>query len=258
MNRTSCIQRMIPVAGAASALLASSLTTGSADAAVLLAGWDDWAATSATAYLPDQTQAGFTATITQGNNRTDRVNASFGSTDDTFGTAPGASTANTPALLVRNQNNEGQLTITLTNNTGVAYLIESIHFDFAARQQDAGSTGYNAFTLTYVSGGLGAAGTQIDSQSSLPYVIFGTTNSSSDYPDYDYALAPALSDITLGSGESATFTLVFSGGNTGNVNVSSVVDNVAVFGSVVPEPATLSLIGLGAWVALGRRRGATV
>lgn len=236
-----------------SALVAPCLAAGPVNAAIL-AAWDDWADTSASNYLPDRVQAGFTAAINQGSNRTDRIHGSFGSTDDTFGTVPGASTANTPALLVRNQNNEGELAIKLTNNTGVAYRIESFHFDFAPRQQDIGSRGFNAFTLTYASGGLGAAGAVIDSRTDLPYVLTGTSNSSSDYPDYDYSLSSILSDITLDNGESATFTLVFSGGNSGNVNVSSVVDNIAFFGNVVPEPAALALVGVGSVLMLGRRR----
>ncbi|MDA3873529.1 MAG: PEP-CTERM sorting domain-containing protein [Kiritimatiellae bacterium] len=228
-----------------------TLQTHSAGAAIL-ASWDDWSnATTPISnyvYASDNTLAGFTASLELNTitTPTNRANGSFGSSDGSFGTESGASTSTT-GLLVRGQHNEFILTLTLTNTSGQAYLIDGFHFDFAPRSQDSGSNGPNGFTLEYTSGGLGPTSTGIASQTELPYHITNsTTNAASNFPDFDYSLTSVLSDISLDDNESAIFTLTFlMPDNNYSANVSSVVDNVAFSGSVIPEPGTIGLMLLG-------------
>ena len=189
---------------------------------------------------PIRTLSGFTATAAT---NTNRVTNAFTSNDNTFGTVGGATTdANNRGVLLRESDNK-TLTLTLTNNTGFAYSINSMQFDYERRANSP-----NEVVLTYDSGGLGPAGT-LNTWSSI---ALGTYSSgAADFTDYDFNLSPALSDIVLGNGESAVFTLTFNGG----VGTSSgVLDNLAFQGAVVPEPSSAALLGLAGACLLFRRR----
>lgn len=59
-------------------------------------------------------------------------------------------------------------------------------------------------------------------------------------------------DTTLAGGESAIFTIVFSG--AASVSNSSAFDNLAFQGTVIPEPSTALLGGFGILLLLRRRR----
>lgn len=241
--------------------LASALILGlstSASHAVILAAWDDWADTGSDGtYDADSTFTGFSAQLDAAANR---INANWSSTDGTYGNVPGAPTAANGSFLTRQSGSALDLTFTITNNSGSDYNLESFNFDFAPREDGSGSNGPNAFVLTYASGGLEVDGTQIASETDLPVFLTGPyqedPNSDGNYPDYSYSLSPTLSSIVLANGESATFTLNFSGQSGGNaINVSSMVDNVAFTGAVVPEPAAYAaLFGLAAGLIALRRR----
>lgn len=223
--------------------------------AATLASWDDFADT-ASAYAADAILPGFSASFTGGNS----VNASFGSTDGTFGTVSGA-TATVDGSILVSASTSLTLTITLTNNTGIGYYVDSFHFDFGPRDSDStagnNNAGPNAFTLTYASGGLAPAATPIDSKTGLARIVFAAQDTAGEgnYHDFDYALADDLSDTLLGSGESAVFTLVFSGTESSGQSVSSIVDNILFTGSLVPEPGSLALACAGVCMILARRRG---
>jgi len=225
-------------------LLALALMTGSARAATL-AAWDVWA-DSSTPYVADSLETGFSATITT---TEDRYNSGFGSTDGDFGAALSGASTGLGGILVRENGSNLVVPLVITNNTGSSYSIDSLHFDFGVRVSSP-----NSFTLTYTSGGLGVAGTQIDSQSGLADLVgVSQGEDQGDYYDFDYNLASYLTDTTLDDGESATFTWVFSGHTS--ASGSSIVDNFAVQGAVVPEPASLALLAMGiGMVALRRRR----
>jgi len=222
------------------AMLAGSV----ASEAAVLASWDTWG-DSAT-YAADNTTTGFTATATipTGN----RANSSFGSTDGDFGNnLSGAETALT-GLLVRPNNGDNVVTITLNNSTGVSYNINSIHFDYGRRLSAP-----DGFSLVYTSGGLGADVTTIGSASGLAQNVSNSqaAGEGDTYYQYDFGLATPLSDITLGTGESAVFTLTFAGDGGGAA--SGVLDNLAIQGAV-PEPSSAALIGLVGLALFFRRR----
>ncbi len=224
-------------------LALSILTTVTARAAVI-ASWDAWADTS-TPYGADSTLSGFTATAdSQGINR---VLSPYTSNDGTFGTVAGASTTDTNGVLLR-FNGPNVVTLTLTNNTGFTYSIDSLHFDYKMRQSAP-----DGIVIDYVSGGLGPASTMIATVSGQTWdgsYVSGAV----DYPDFDFTLGSALSDTELADGESAVFTLTFTGGSG---NSSGVLDNLAFQGAVVvPEPSAALVGGLGALMLLRRRRSA--
>ncbi|QNN22181.1 FecR domain-containing protein [Planctomycetales bacterium ZRK34] len=209
----------------------------------ILASWDRWSDTNRP-YDADTVLAGFGARIDQGSEN--RVLTGFGSNDGTFGIEGVATAADRRGLLVRHTHRSLTLSFTLINQTGRDYLIESFHFDFAPRRNNASNTGPNAFTLTYLTGGLGPHNTPIASTANLPYHITNNAGSVSDYPDYDLDLSAALSDRVLADGESAQFQLEFSGQTFDDS--SSIVDNIAFIGSpvqaddapVVPAPDVTS------------------
>lgn len=168
------------------------------------------------------------------------ASATFGSNDGTFGAnlAGAPTTAGTSFV-----KNNSTVSLTMTNNTGSAYSIDSLHWDLGVR-----NTSLNAFTVTYVSGGLGPASTVIDTKTGLAAQGSGSLF---DAYDYDYTLSSFLADTTLEDGESAVFTFAFSGGSNNN---SSIFDNIAFQGTLIPEPSSALLGGLGLLALLRRRR----
>jgi hypothetical protein len=221
--------------------------------AAVLASWDTWSNNAVGNYDADATLAGFSAAITNTDTGNRANSGGFGSTDGTFGTAvAGAATTDNTALLVRkgntgtNDSGWNLQTITITNNTGSAYNIESIHFDIGARGTAPNDSG-DAYTLTYVSGGLGPASTVLGSATGITNI-----GNQGDADDFDITLAASLSDITLADGESAVFELLID--DYGSNSASATLDNVAFQGSLVPEPGSLALLGLGGLLIAARRR----
>lgn len=220
------------------AMLAGSVAS---DAAVL-ASWDVWGTSASSVFSADSTTSGFTATIAGSTG----TYTSGGNTTGDFGAdVTGASNSDTNSLRVVGTP-ATTLTLTLTNGTDSAYIIDSLHFDFGVRAQ-----GPDSFVATYASGGLGVAGEEIGSATGLarsPLVSAAVGR----VHEFDFTLSPALSDTTLGVGESATFTMAFSGGG-GNTSTGN-FDNIAFVGTVVPEPSSIALIGLGGLALFFRRR----
>lgn len=222
-----------------SALFVLALSVAAtSSSAVLLVGWDDWDSYSSVGatFSPDQGIVGVTAGLSVGSNR--RA-TSWGSTSGEFGSVAGAST-DPGALILSNSNNALTATLTLTNDTGLDLELTAIHFDFAPRTNALSQAGPRNFDLSYHSGDLGTGPVAIGSESNLPiWITNSTTNAFSAYPGYDYNLSPALSNITLANGQHATFRLVFS--NFGSSDVGSILDNVAVTGTVIPEPSNYAM-----------------
>lgn len=205
----------------------------------VLVSWDVWGNdTMGSSVTQDSALTGFTATAVA---TADRILNGYGSNDGSFGTVGGASSTDTYGLLLRNAN--PTLTITVNNNTGSDYSIDSLHIDYWRSNGNAPDT----FTLTYDSGGLGPAGT-LDTVSGI---AVGSADQVTDYVDYDFNLGTVLTDKVLANGESAVFTIdvTWVGGGS-----SLFFDNLAIQGAVVPEPSAALLGGLGALMLLRRRR----
>lgn len=141
-----------------------------------------------------------------------------------------------------NTNTPFTVRLTITNNhTTLDLSLAQIHFNL---KKDVNNQGPNTGALTYTSGDLNDP---------------NGTNTSFAIPNgantpYDITLSGFLTDTTLGFGESATFTFSHGvpqapGGNTGLR-----IDNFAISGEQIPEPASLMLLGLGSALMLGSRR----
>lgn len=136
--------------------------------------------------------------------------------------------------------NPWTVTVTITNNGGVDVVLDQVHFIL---KKDVNNQGPTAGALTYVTGDLTDAD-GADTGFAIPNGVNG----------FDIDLSGFLTDTTLGTGESATFR--FSHGEpqdpTGNTALR--IDNLAISGEVVPEPASLALMGLGGMMVARRRR----
>lgn len=200
----------------------------------VLVAWDVWGSVAAA----DDALSGFTATIAGNYNA---INGTIGSTDGTYGS--GLSGADTAARSLLVNNTKNSFTLTLTNNTGFSYSIDTLRFDYFVR-----NTSPRDISVVYTSGGLGTVGTTIAAVNNSP--DFGSV-STADATDYDYSLSSLLTDTILSDGESAVFTFTVS--DNGNTNSSS-FDNIAFEGSPIPEPSAALLGGLGLLALLRRRR----
>lgn len=244
-NLPSFLRTALPAV--ALAVLATSNTSNAA----VIASWDTWTDSAALTYNADAELAGFQATIAT-TDPNDRANSGgFGSTDGNFGSLlSGAVTTDNTALLVRSGNPPidgpkgwNVVTISITNGTGFSYNLESIHFDIGVR-----SSSGDSYTLEYTSGGLGPAITSLGSATGITNI--GDQGNADDF-DIDLT-SSSLSDITLGTGESAVFTLTID--SYVSVSASSTLDNVAIQGSAIPEPSSAALLGLGGLALILRRR----
>jgi hypothetical protein len=176
----------------------------------LLVAWDDWVTLSA----PDDSLTGFTGSVVS-----TRLNQGVGSTDGTYGADLSGATETVDGALSP-RSSAPYTTITITNNTGQSYSIDSLHFDFVQRLNSA-----TTITVNYLSGGLAPASTQIATST------FGSVSSNTNR-NFDLDLSSPLSDIVLDDGESATFEIALTGFSNTN---PSFIDNLASQGSPVVE-----------------------
>jgi arylsulfatase A-like enzyme len=146
--------------------------------------------------------------------------ATFGSTDGTYGTA--ASGATVTAAAMKGKIGE-TMRIKIENVSSESLQLDTIHFDFAKAFNASPKT----ITLVYLSGALDDA----DDTELVSYTASSTIGKETDYDDIDVTLSSVLTDTVLSDGQSATFEFRFSGdvGETG----SSGLDNVAVFGTQI-------------------------
>ena len=227
-----------------------------AHASGLLVSWDDWEGVVSPSQIDaDFAEVGLSASILYASNR---VNASYGSNDGSFGNLLGASPA-AGGLLVRALNSGKSpggpdLAVRLKNESSFAYRIDSLHFDFSARSRPKKNAehGFTGFDIVYSSGDLEDAGTLIGTAADLVLHDGGKTY---DYPDFDIILSEQLRDTILEVGQSAVFLISFNGES--EADVSSGIDNVAFKGSKVdiPEPSScVMLASLWGFACAARRR----
>lgn len=122
--------------------------------------------------------------------------------------------------------------------------LDSLHFDYTWTFAAAPTN----VTVTLSGGQLDDAnGTLITS-----YAATANISKYNDYTDIDVTLSSVLSDIVLANGQFATFQFTF-GAASGTA--ASGLDNIAVYGTVIPEPATFGLMAsFGAAIIFIRRK----
>lgn len=166
------------------------------------------------------------------------------STDGTFGTLAGADTGTTfKSGLALNNGANGAYDFTVSNNSGSSYALDFFRFDTGTFRPNAA----HEWTVSIQSGDLTA-------QTVLSGSADNITGGVTDWYDYDIALSGITGGNVLADGESVTFRLDMAGG-TGASGHHQYVDNIAISGNVIPEPATLGLVAaFGGAVLFIRRR----
>ena len=186
------------------------------------------------------TTAGFTAELYMFNNVAKEMQWGGAGQTSTGAWGSGAQGPFTPAPSNANGTNIYTVTIgstlefRVTNGGTDAITLENIFF--AALP---GGSGVAEMTVSYASGDLTASGGGSG-------VVTLTTTSNKGY---DFDLTTILSDNVLGANESAVFTLFNAAGSD-----RFRVDDVGMSGSIVPEPSSTALLGLGGLALLLRRR----
>lgn len=208
------------------AIMTVTVMAGSLSAsAVLIAGWETWSNTGTAAASQVNGATG---------SATDTVWSLFqtaASTDGTFGTlvSPAADATtdlvNDGFALVNGA--DGYIDFTITAGAA-AIELETFHMDMTRFRFGSAEN----WTLDIVAGDL--SNTNVSSGS------MGVYNADQNLPDFDLDLT-GLADSQLDALGSVTFRLSLTGGN-GALGQHTYVDNVALSGTVIPEPATMGLI----------------
>jgi hypothetical protein len=251
------------------AAFAAFVMPQSAQADIVIAGLDTW--DSATAPTVPVVETGFTATATasatnngaptswtpgEGNSRGSSVDTTWG----TFAGPAAASAVTTGAsesFTLINARSTGEVTLTVTNNTGDDYDLNAFHFDAVAFRFRA-ADGYELNVLAGSDITVGnVADLPNDTITALGSGAALTASANDGHDDIDIDLT-VLSDNTLAPGETAIFQLEFTDGEgTNNGGHHLFLDNVAVSGDIaaaIPEPSSLALLGLAGMCGLVRRR----
>ncbi len=227
------------------ALASLGLTAISTHAAVLLGGFDG--TNNAGPAIQDASVAGLVTVTLSGAGAAGNfgdLSGLWGSTDFN----PDPSTAVTGEAPNGNkawnvvQDGTWNIALTVTNNSAFDLTLEQLHIN--VRIDNSASDILH--DVTYVSGDLaetdGTLITQVNTGPAPNFNMVGYSTSLS---------SGGITDLTLASGESATISYAVS-----NTNGSAWVraDNFAISGSLVPEPTTTALLGLGGLALILRRR----
>ena len=227
------------------ALASLGLTAISTDAAVLLGGFDG--SNNAGPAIQDASVAGLVTVTLSGAGAPGNLgdlSGLWGATDFN----PDPSTAVTGEAPNGNrawnvvQDETWNIALTVTNNSAFDLTLEQLHIN--VRMDNSASDILH--DVTYVSGDLaetdGTLITQVNTGPAPNFNMVGYSTSLS---------SGGITDLTLASGESATISYAVS-----NTNGSAWVraDNFAISGSLVPEPTTTALLGLGGLALILRRR----
>lgn len=253
---------------AAISVLAGLLAVGVTKADIL-AGWNEFAPNdnAVNSYVddssPDVSVSGISGII--GGN----VNAAFTSVGggersgsaydqgfDTFGNLAGtgsAAAADSGVRLLHDYDGTGdknRLDFMITNNTGNDVAVDGIHFDIKTVFKGG------AAVIDYGTAAVSHFSAVSDLNDAFANRNLGsTTLSNFAWQQLDVSAA-AMTDLIIADGESAAFRIEVNWSDaaaTGNPTWN--VDNVAISGTVIPEPATLSLIAaFGGTVLFIRRR----
>lgn len=220
--------------------IASSIVLGATlTKAGLLIGWDGGTVGNSATNAPGVSGSLFAASIYE-------VDTAAGSTDGTFGSSiPGADTATTAyAVRLYNSPNNDRIGVQIYNQTGSDIQLDSLEFDYGRWWADSPQD----VVVTYAYGALDDPNnTAITTVTGAPAL----GGKAGDYTDFSVSLS-GLTDTVLANGERATFNLIAS--NAANIQTNGAFDNVAVVGTVIPEPATLGLLAMISTGLFGIRR----
>ncbi|MGA0899005.1 MAG: PEP-CTERM sorting domain-containing protein [Luteolibacter sp.] len=151
-----------------------------------------------------------------------------------------SATAGTDNNLAEALANNAYATFTVTNSTADVYDLDALSFDFFWEPGGNGSERGAMYVMSDRSA-------YADGNELLSFAKEATDATTSN------VLADLSSLSSLGAGSSIEFRLYFSD-NANNTSPIFRVDNVTVNGTVVPEPSSALLGGLGALLLLRRRR----
>ncbi len=231
-----------------SCLILSSI---SASAATLVAGWDTFSSGANSA--PSQIASLTTADLSPGTggNWSTWNNNDGASSDGTFGSLSTAiASASTDIasagvnLSLNRSQKPGSLIFTLTNDSATNRTMDGFYFDGAARFTQSAKV----WTLTFSGAISGTAATGTLNESGM-MAAGAARNWAVDLT--------GLTDNVWEAGQAATFTLEFTGGATSDGSgggQETLVDNIGITATIIPEPSTLSLLGLSGLSLLLRRR----
>lgn len=254
-----------------SALVVVACAT-SASAATIIAGLDNWDST--TAPTVPVTATGITATATasaEGGSSSWSIADSGGdpgrgsSEDTTWGTFAGPPAASavtdqgTANFTLTNAKTDGEVTLTITNNGAADLVLEAFHMDaLAFRPKAARTYALNVLSGDITNGNVFTSGDPMnDNSTNAVFHLGGGLSGHDQHEDIELPLT-GLADNVLEVGGTAVIQIAFSNGvGDGSGGHHLFLDNVAISGSVVPEPATLSLIAFAGIGIMAVRRERT-
>ena len=151
-----------------------------------------------------------------------------------------------------NSGNQQQLDIRITNNTGNDAKLTNIAFDIRKPSANANPTDFQLLYLAtgdsaLIKGPSVAAGSEMVNLAGL-----GADTIAGGINNYDEAVGANISGTAwIADGGYANFRLKI---NTGNASAGSQLDNFSVSMEVIPEPATIGLLGIASSGLLVLRR----
>ena len=203
----------------------------------LLAGWDTW--DSNTAPVANVTGAGITATATATTatgswNTSDDGSSGRGSSGDTTwgsfdgdGVSASDVTSGTGANMTASNGVEtAELTLTIANDGGAAWDLDSFHMDVIAFRPNAP----RAYQLEVVSGDLTNGVVFTSADDAITQFGGNLSGNHDDHDEIDLSFS-GLADSTLEAGEAAVIRVSFSSGTGSGGGHHLFLDNVAVSGT---------------------------
>jgi autotransporter-associated beta strand protein len=230
------LSRTIPIVpSSTAAALALSLFSASTAQAEVIAGIDSWSSASAPAVSVTATGISATAATTGGWVNNENTDSGRGASNDTtWGTSSGpppatAAIAPNGNLSLTNGKTDGDLTLTITNNSGSDYDLSAFHFDAVRFRPNAAKD----YTLEVLEGSDITVGIVVESAGPITNLA-GALSGNDQHDDIDIDLT-GLADHTLEDGGVAIIRLAFSGGTGAGSGHHLFLDNVAVTAEVVSD-----------------------